>query len=50
MEAELSPEKAIEIARTIYKITTQTNLSNTLHSRLYIDKEEQRYLLKLFGL
>jgi transposase len=50
MEAELSPEKAIEIAKTIYKITIQTNLSNTMHSRLYIDKEEQRYLLKLFGL
>lgn len=49
-KANLSPEKAIEIAKTIYKITIQTNLSNTMHSRLYIDKEEQRYLLKLFDL
>lgn len=48
--ANLSPEKAIEIAKTIYKITIQTNISNTMHSRLYIDKEEQRYLLKLFDL
>lgn len=49
-KANLSPEKAIEIAKTIYKITIQTNLSNTMHARLYIDKEEQRYLLKLFDL
>lgn len=46
--AGLSPERAIDIAKTIYKITIQTNLSNTLHSRLYIDKEEQKYLLNLF--
>jgi transposase len=49
-KANLSPEKAIDIAKTIYKITIQTNLSNTMHSRLYIDKQEQRYLLKLFDL
>ena len=49
-KADLSPEKAIDIAKTIYRITIQTNLSNTMHSRLYIDKEEQRYLLKLFDL
>jgi len=49
-KANISPEKAIDIAKTIYKITIQTNLSNTMHSRLYIDKEEQRYLLKLFDL
>ena len=46
--ADLSPEKAIEIAKTIYRITIQTNLSNTLHSRLYIDKDEQTDLLNLF--
>ena len=49
-KADLSPEKAIDIAKTIYKITIQTNLSNTMHSRLYIDKEEQRHLIKLFDL
>jgi len=46
--AGMSPEKAIDIAKTIYKITIQTNLSNTRHSRFYIDKDEQRHLLKLF--
>lgn len=49
-KAEMSPEKAIDIAKTIFRITIQTNLSNTLHSRLYIDKEEQKRLLKLFDL
>lgn len=48
--SELSPEKTIEIAKTIYRITIQTNLSNTLYSRLYIDKEEQKNLLQLFNL
>ena len=49
-QAEMSPEKAIDIAKTIYRITIQTNLSNTMHSRLYLDKEEQRLLLSLFDL
>lgn len=49
-KATISPEKAIDIAKTIYRITIQTNLSNTMHSRLYIDKEEQNYLFELFNL
>lgn len=49
-KADMSPGKAIDIAKTIFKITIQTKLSNTLHSRLYIDKDEQRRLLKLFDL
>lgn len=48
--AGMSPEKAIDIAKTIYRISIQTNLSNTIHSRLYLDKEEQRHLIKLFDL
>lgn len=48
--AEISPEKAIDIAKTIYEITIQTPLSNKQHSRLYIDKEEQQLLIKLFDL
>lgn len=49
-KADISTEKAIDIAKTIFKITIQTNLSNKLHSRLYIDKEEQRKLINLFNL
>lgn len=49
-KAQISPEKAIDIAKTIYRITIQTKLSNTMYSRLYIDKDEQRYLIELFNL
>jgi transposase len=49
-KAEISPEKAIDIAKTIYEITIQTQLSNTEYSRLFIDKEEQKILIKLFDL
>lgn len=49
-KATISPEKAIDIAKTIYQITIQTHLSNTRHSRLFIDKEEQKLLVKLFDL
>ncbi len=49
-KAEISPEKAIDIAKTIYQITIQTHLSNTQHSRLFMDKEEQKLLVKLFEL
>lgn len=49
-KARISPEKAIDIANTIYEITIQTPLSNTQYSRLYIDKEEQQLLIKLFDL
>ncbi len=49
-KAGISPEKAIDIAKTIYEITIQTHLSHTQHTRLYIDKEEQQELIKLFDL
>ena len=49
-KAEISPEKAIDIAKTIHRITIQTNLSKTMHSRLFIDKEEQMYIINLFNL
>jgi len=49
-KAVMSPEKAIEIAKTIYSITIQTTLSKTMYSRLFIDKEEQKNLLELFNL
>jgi len=45
--AQISPEKAIDIAKTIYFIIIQTNLSNTMPYRFYIDKDEQCYLIEL---
>jgi len=49
-KAGISPEKAIDIVKTIYQITIQTPLSNTEYKRLFIDKDEQTHLLRLFDL
>ena len=48
--AGLSPERAIDILKTIYEITITTPYSRQKHSRLYLPNEEQRGLLKLFGI
>jgi hypothetical protein len=45
-----SVEQVIDIAKTIYSVTIKTHLSNTLHTRLYIDKPEQENLINLFNL
>ena len=49
-KAGLSPEKAIDILKTIYSMTITTPYSNTKHSRILIKNEEQASLLKLFNL
>lgn len=46
----LSPEKAIDIANTIFKVTITTPFSKTKESRLYLPNEEQIRLLELFNL
>jgi hypothetical protein len=46
--AELSPEKAIDILKTIYKVTITLPYSKTKESRLFLPNQEQRTLLKLF--
>lgn len=48
IQPKWSTEKAIEIAKTIYSIGIKTHLSDTLHTRLFIDKPEQKELLNLF--
>jgi transposase len=48
--SSLSPEKAIDIAKTIYKITITTPYSKTKETRLFKPSEEQQNLLKLFDL
>lgn len=47
-ESSLSPERAIEIANTIYKITIQTPISKLTENRLYLPNDEQQQLLNLF--
>jgi transposase len=48
--SSLTPEKAIDIAKTIYKITITTPYSKTKQTRLFKPSEDQQNLLKLFNL
>jgi transposase len=49
-KSELSPEKVIDILKTIYKITITTPYSKSKHARLLIKNDEQRKLMELFNL
>lgn len=46
----MSPEKAINILKTIYSMTITTPYSHNKHTRLLIKNQEQADLLKLFDL
>ena len=48
--SSLSPEKEIDIAKTIYKITITKPYSKTKETRLFKPSEDQQTLLKLFNL
>jgi transposase len=50
MKSTLSPEKVINILKTIYQITIKTPYSNTRHDRLIVKNEEQKHILKIFNL
>ena len=43
-----SVEQAIDITKTIYQVSIKTHLSDKIHTKLYIDKDEQEKLLNLF--
>jgi len=45
-----SPGKAIDIIKTIYRVSFQTPYSNKIHSRLLIKTDEQRSIVKIFNL
>lgn len=47
-KSHLSPEKAIDIANTIFKITIEAPISKYTESRLHLPNEEQIKLLELF--
>ena len=47
MKSMLSPEKAIEIAKTIYQVRARTQNNDVVHTLLI--SKEQKYLAKLFG-
>jgi hypothetical protein len=48
-KAGISPEKAIDILKTIYSLTIITPYSETKHTRLLIKNEEQKSILKVFN-
>ena len=45
-----SPERAIDIVKTIYRVTFQSPYSNKKYSRLLLKTEEQQTIIKLFTL
>ncbi len=49
-KAGISPEKAIDILKTIYAMSIRSPYSNTKHNRLLIKNEEQSHLMGLFNL
>ncbi len=49
-KSDLSPEKVIDILKTIYALTITTPYSKTKYSRLLIKTEEQKCILNLFGI
>jgi len=49
-KSELSPEKAIDILKTMHALTFITPHSNTKYTRLLIKTEAQKNLIDLFDL
>jgi transposase len=49
-KSKLSPEKTIDILKTIYAITITTPYSKTSYTRLFIKNDEQAELLSLFNI
>ena len=49
-KSDLSPEKAIDIAKTIYSIKVRTPKSKTEISKTILITEQQKYLVNLFNL
>lgn len=48
--SDLSPEKAIDILKTVYQVSIQSPYSPTKHHRLIIKNQEQQALIDLFDL
>jgi len=48
-QVDMSPEKAIDIAKTIYKVRVKVSLNQYI-DKVVLLKEEQRFLMNIFGL
>ena len=49
-QSTLSPEKVIDVLKTIYKVSFQTPYSNKVFQRLLLKTSEQKEIIDLFGL
>ena len=49
-KAGISPEKAIDILKTIYSLSVRSPYSDTKHTRMILKNEEQVQLMKVFEL
>ncbi len=49
-KGELSPEKAIDILKTIYRVEFETPYSTKIYKRLILKTNEQKELINLFSL
>lgn len=50
MKAEQSPEKVLDVLKTILKVEFKTPFSNKIHEELIINTEEQKQIINLFNL
>ncbi len=50
MDSNLSPEKVIDILKTIYKVSFETPYSSKVYSKLLLKNEEQKLVMRLFDL
>lgn len=48
--SELSPEKAIDILKTIYQVSFETPFSNKVYKKLLLKNQEQKDIINLFNL
>ena len=46
----LSPEKVIDILKTIYQVSFQTPYSSKIHTKLILKTQEQAGIIEIFGL
>jgi transposase len=49
-ESQKSPEKVIDILKTIYQVSFETPFSSKVHQKLLLKSQEQKDIVKLFNL
>ncbi|MET3046654.1 hypothetical protein ABXS96_10090, partial [Flavobacterium covae] len=49
-QSNLSPEKVIDILKTIYQVSFETPFSNKVYTKLLLKNQEQKDIINLFNL